>query len=149
MYDSSVAAYKHAVALDNENSIYYLNLALAYQRLDSIKAAASAYRMAIWTYHPETVLDLQVKLGSVYFLGKDYRNAIETYQTVLRTNPEVRDAQFYIASAYDNLGDYTTAIQNYSKYLKLAENAEKETERIAWTKTRLKALDYLQSVKKK
>jgi tetratricopeptide (TPR) repeat protein len=149
MYDFSVAAYKHAVALDNENSIYYLNLALAYQRLDSIQAAANAYRMAIWTYHPETVLDLQVKLGSVYFLGKDYRNAIETYQTVLRTNPEVRDAQFFVASAYDNLGEYTTAIQNYNKYLKLAENVEKEVERIAWTRTRLKALDYLQSVKKK
>ena len=149
MYDFSVTAYKHAIALDNENSIYYLNLALAYQRLDSIQAAANAYRMAIWTYHPETVLDLQVKLGSVYFLGKDYRNAIETYQTVLRTNPEVRDAQFYLASAYDNLSDYTSAIQNYSKYLKLAENVSTEGERIAWTRTRLKALDYLQSVRKK
>ena len=149
MYDSSVAVYKHAVALDNENSIYYLNLALAYQRLDSIQAAAHAYRMAIWTYHPEIVLDLQVKLGSAYFLGKDYKNAIETYQTVLRSNPEILDAQFFVASAYDNLGDYTTAIQNYNKYLKLAENVEKETQRIAWTRTRLKALDYLQSVKKK
>ena len=149
MYDSSVAAYNHAIALDNENSVYYLNLALAYQRLDSIQAAARAYRRAIWTYHPEIVLDLQVKLGSVYFLGKDYRSAIEIYQTVLRSNPDVRDAQFYVASAYDNLSDYTIAIQNYNKYLKLAEKVSTEAERIAWTKTRLKALDYLQSVRRK
>ncbi len=148
-YDSSVYAYKHAVALENENAIYYCNLALALQRLDSVQSAAQAYRRAIAVYHPETILDLRVKLGSVYFLGKDYRSAIEAYQQVLRTDPENRDAQFYLASAYDNINEYSTAITNYNKYIRLAESPPPENERIAWTRTRLKALEYLQSVRKK
>jgi tetratricopeptide (TPR) repeat protein len=148
-YDSSVIAYKRAMVLDDENSVYFLNLALAYQRLDSIEAAARAYRRAIWTCHPEIVLDLQVKLGSVYFLGKDYRSAIEVYQSVLRTAPENRDAQFFLASAFDNLNEYSTAVLNYNKYIKLAESPPQELERIAWARTRLKALEYLQSTRKK
>ncbi len=148
-YDSSVYAYKHAVGLENENAIYYCNLALALQRLDSVQSAAQAYRRAIAVYHPETILDLRVKLGSVYFLGKDYRSAIEAYQQVLQTDPENRDAQFYLASAHDNLNEYSTAITNYNTYIRLAESPPPENERIAWTRTRLKALEYLHSVRKK
>jgi tetratricopeptide (TPR) repeat protein len=148
-YDSSIFAYNRAVALDNENSIFLLNLALALQKLDSVESAAVAYRKAISNYHSNEVADIYVKLGSLYFLHKKNQEAIEAYQASLRFDPENRNAQFYIGSAYDDLADIPTAIRNYTRYVKLAEDDPTETNRVKWTKIRLKALNDLQAIKKK
>ncbi len=148
-YDSSAFAYKRAITIDAENSIWHLNLALALQKLDSIESAANAYRQAILTYHPDAIADIYVKLGNLLFLSKKYHEAIEAYQSALRFDPANRDAQFYIGSACDDLSDIPEAIRNYTKYLKLAEDISIEMKRREWTNTRLKILNQLQKLKKK
>jgi tetratricopeptide (TPR) repeat protein len=48
-----------------------------------------------------------------------YQSALTSYKTVAKLRPNDANAQFQVASTAQDVGDYTTAVAAYKKYLKL------------------------------
>jgi soluble lytic murein transglycosylase len=68
--------------------------------------------------------------GNAAMAGGDYQQAIEAYQAALQSNPPgiASYLNIQIGKAYDNLEDYTTAIQYYmTVYDSAQENSSKAT----------------------
>ena len=68
--------------------------------------------------------------GNAALAGGDYQQAIVAYQAALQSNPPgiASYLNIQIGKAYDNLGDYTTAIQYYmAVYDTAQENSSKAT----------------------
>jgi tetratricopeptide (TPR) repeat protein len=139
-YDEAVTAYSKALLIDNENPLYYTNLALAYSKIDSVKQAASAYRKAIDVSHPEVITQMYIRLGTLYFFQKQYRNALASYRRALDIHPSNNEAQYYVALTLDYLNDSKSAIKQYEKYLKLVAYDSSQMERIEQANERVKLL---------
>ena len=63
-----------------DNPLYYVNLVLALSQTNRIEDAVDACGQALAAYHPENIADVYVRLGSLYFVQKQYRNALNAYQ---------------------------------------------------------------------
>ena len=73
---------------------------------------------------------VQTYQGNAALAGGDYQQAIVAYQAALQSNPPgiASYLNIQIGKAYDNLGDYTTAIQYFlSVYDTAQENSSKAT----------------------
>ncbi len=121
-FDSAEVEYRKAVMLDEDNPLYYVNLALALSRMNRIDNAADSYQHALASYHPENIADVYIRLGTLYYLQKHYHDAIDAYRQAVEYQPRNKEAQFYLALAYDELKDSPSAIKQYKKYLKVASD---------------------------
>ncbi len=120
-YDSSVTAYKRAIAIDNENPQYWLNLALVYQRMDSTERVVDAFEMAVSASRPDKIADIYSQLASYQFRRGDYRAAVKAYSRVLQVEPDDAVAHFYLGMSYDELKNPQDATRHFQSYLKLTE----------------------------
>ena len=136
-YDSCVIAYQKAAAIDNENPLFYLNIALAWQKLDSTQRAADAFRNSIVAYHPEAIASVYRQLGALYYNGKRYRDARNAYRKALEWNTNDKDAMFYLAVCQDKLRNSKAAVEKYKEFLKVTKEVPELAEQIAWAKKRL------------
>jgi len=141
-FDSAEVEYRKAVKLDEDNPLYYVNLALALSRLNRIDDAADSYQRALASYHPENIADVYIRLGTLYYLQKHYHDALDAYRQAVEYQPKNREAQFYLALAYDQMKDSPSAIKQYKKYLKLAsdDTTSRERERKHEARQRLQNL---------
>ena len=141
-FDSAAAAYQKALTLEQDNPLYYVNLALALSQTNRVEDAVDAYRRALVAYHPENIADVYVRLGSLYFVQKQYRNALIAYQQAADYQPLNKEAQFYAALTLDQLKDSPSALRQYRKYLKLVadDTTRQERERKHQAKGRIENL---------
>ena len=129
--------------LDDENPLYYQNIALAYHKVDSVEAAIDSYQKAIKVLHPENITYAysglaafycargktneavrmyQQNIGEAYFnLGRFWesqkmlREALLAYQHVYEIDHEHLDILMRIGVIYQELHDTKSAIQTYKK----------------------------------
>lgn len=141
-FDSAEVEYHKAVKLDEDNPLYYVNLALALSRLNRIDDAADSYQSALVSYHPENIADVYIRLGTLYYLQKRYHDALDAYRQAAGYQPKNKEAQFYLALAYDQMKNSPSAIKQYRKYLKLAsdDTTSRERERKDEARERLRNL---------
>ena len=141
-YDSALAAYRKAVAIDPDNSLYGVNLAYAFTRVNQNDSAIAAYERAVAACKPENIALIYVRLGTLYYYAKQYRKALASYQQALDLQPLNTEAQFYVALAYDQLANPSSALRQYRRYLALAKDdtTAPERERKRQAGDRLRAL---------
>jgi tetratricopeptide (TPR) repeat protein len=141
-FDSAIAAYRRAVELDGDNSLYDINLAYAFSRTNANDSAIAAYERGVAACRPENIAAIYVRLGTLYYYAKQYRKALASYQQALDLQPLNKEAQFYVALAYDQLANPASALRQYRRYLALArdDTTAPERERKKQAADRLRSL---------
>ena len=139
-YSHAVPAYRKAVEIDKENPLYYYNLALALEKMDSTEKSVATFYQALGAYHPENIANIYLQLGTLYYLKKEYRSALSAYRHALEYRPEDKIAQYYIALAYDQLHDSANAVRQYQKFITLARDDSAQLENSQQARHRLRYL---------
>lgn len=139
MYDSAVAAYKIAASLDNSPT-YYVNLGFTYARMDSIKKSIAAFQKALQLMPFDKIGNIYSQIAAVHYSKQNLEAAKAAYEKTLIYNPSNIDAQFYIAMINEKLLDWRNASLAYKKVIKLAGDDSTQTERINYSKKKLKEL---------
>lgn len=145
-YEIARDAYQKAIAKEPTEPTYYINLALAYTKLDSTENTIRAYRRAIQEYHPESIGMVHYRLGSLFYTIKKYRQAAVECRKAIDLDPRNSDAYFYLALAYDRLKDKKNAIRNYGLYIEQAhlDSVHIDNEQLKQARARL---DFLKKSK--
>ncbi|MDP2965873.1 MAG: tetratricopeptide repeat protein [Pelolinea sp.] len=108
----------------------YFFIGESYFDIEEFLQAANAY--AKYAEHKPGVIDNLARTyqGNAALAGSDYQQAIIAYQAALQSDPPgiASYLNIQIGKAYDNLGDYTTAIHYYmTVYDTAQENSSKAT----------------------
>ena len=128
-YDSALASYRKAIQIDGENSLYFINMAYAFSQTKANDSAVAAYEQGVAACRPENIAAIYLRLGTLHYYRKQYRKALSSYQQALDLQPMNREAQYYVALAYDQLANPQSAIRQYRKYLALAREDTTAAER--------------------
>lgn len=143
-YDSALTSYQRAIAINAENSLYFINLAYAFSRSHADDSAKAAYERGIAACHPENIAAIYLRLGTLHYFAKEYKKALSSYQRALDLQPMSKEAQYYVALAYDQLSSPQSAVRQYRRYLELArdDTSAQERERKAQAAGRLRTLSH-------
>ena len=77
-----------------------------------------AYKHAI--EHDPGSAGALVNLGTIYFNGRDWKQAESYYRQALEADPEYALAHFDLANLYDERGDRTRALEHYEVALRIS-----------------------------
>lgn len=130
-FDSALVAYKNAVLLDDENPANDINVALTYEKLDSLNNASIYYESALQKYPYDKIIFTLEKLASVNYRMRNFNEAIIFCDRALNLDPNSVQSLFYMACALDQLNKTNKALEYYKKALvelKKDEKFSKETE---------------------
>ena len=125
--DDAITIYNALLGKDTTGEIY-ANLAIAQSQQQNYNAALATLKTA-QTKFPKyqlitksikdinsTIANNQLNQAAEYFNNQDYQNAILAY---LKIDPPTSDTMLAVASAYQNMGDNTNAIEYYKKAFSL------------------------------
>ena len=138
-YDSAVTAYRKAAALD-DNPTYFVNLGFAYARMDSVKRSIESFHNALKLMQLNKIGYIYNQIAAVHYSKQNLRESKAAYEKALIYNPGNIDAQFYIAMINEKLKDWRNASIAYKKVIDLAAGDSLQTERINYSKKRIKEL---------
>ncbi len=109
-------------------SVFYINLGVAYKRLERDEDAIQSYRQAIKVsdFVPGHA-DAHYNLGILLREQGDFKGAEKAYLTALSVSPEFQDAHFNLAVLYDLfLNEPEKAIHHYQKHKTLTGEVNEE-----------------------
>ncbi len=138
-YDSAVTAYRKAAALD-DNPTYFVNLGFAYARMDSVKRSIESFHNALKLMQLDKIGYIYNQIAAVHYSKQNLKESKMAYEKALIYNPGNIDAQFYIAMINEKLKDWRNASIAYKKVIDLATGDSLQTERINYSKKRIKEL---------
>lgn len=102
----------------------YFLVGQAYEEIEEYQPAINAYTKYI--EHKPGLIDSYVfeKIGDTAMTAGDYNQAIFNYQAALLADPDFdqQNINLQIGKAYDNLEDYTTAIQYFNSVYNTAQD---------------------------
>ena len=122
--DDAISGYKAVISKNASNVDAYVNLAICYaskedynnaiSTLNAAKAKFPANNLVLKTLQSVQNDSVSTKLAtaSSSFDNKDYKKAIQQY---LAINPATEDSMLGVASAYQALNDFNSAIEYYKK----------------------------------
>lgn len=122
--DDAISGYKAVISKNASNVDAYVNLAICYaskedynnaiNTLNAAKAKFPTNNLVLKTLQSVQNDSVSTKLAaaSSSFDNKDYKKAIQQY---LAINPATEDSMLGVASAYQALNDYNSAIEYYKK----------------------------------
>jgi tetratricopeptide (TPR) repeat protein len=115
--DSSIVELNKAIAIYPKSADYYKILGTDYEYKNDYPNAIKNYRLSC-LHSASFPIDIMKKLGSLYVLTKQYDNAIDILDTVLKRQP---DEASYVnkGSALFNKGKYQDAIAAFDKAIEL------------------------------
>jgi predicted Zn-dependent protease len=120
-WNEAAAWYQRAISLYPQEGMFYSRLALAQAELKNPRAALGNARQGAklsgYNFYPSFIL------GMVERQNRNYRAALYAHQRAYRRLPEHVVNNFYLAYAYDRVGDRTHAIQAYRLVLKAAPSS--------------------------
>jgi len=138
-YDSAVTAYAKAAALD-DNPTYFVNLGFAYAKMDSVKRSIESFNSALKLMQLDKIGYIYNQIAAVHYSKNNLRESKKNYEKALIYNQGNIDAQFYIALINEKLKDWRNASLAYKKVIELAGGDSLQTERINYSKKRIKEL---------
>jgi tetratricopeptide (TPR) repeat protein len=97
--------------------------AIALMQNHKTEAALATLQLALAKYPESEVLHFQ--LGNAFADCRDYRNAIEEYQTALKIKPDLAEATLNMAYAYCNTGQNSEAVDCFQRFLKINPDSAK------------------------
>ena len=119
--DGALAAYRHAVDADPDNSAAWTNWGRLLHERGNIREADDVYRRALARVGPDALLlfNQGVLLED---LGKSAA-ALAAYQTALEEDPDLADCHYNLARLYEALGKPQHAIRHLGQYRRLLSGA--------------------------
>lgn len=112
-YAEAAAAYQEAVGMSQTNWGYFLNLGLAYKKLDNKDEALAAFRKAV-ELSPETY-SANKELGEALAKGSAFDEAKNYYQKAVDLSPDDPDAHFNLGACLTNTGEQDAALEHFLK----------------------------------
>ena len=112
-YAEAAAAYQEAIGMSQTNWGYFLNLGLAYKKLDNKDEAVAAFRKAV-ELSPETY-SANKELGEALAKGSAFDEAKNYYQKAVDLSPDDPDAHFNLGACLTNTGEQDAALEHFLK----------------------------------
>jgi tetratricopeptide (TPR) repeat protein len=116
-YAEAAAALEEAVGMSQTNWGYYLNLGLAYKKLDRKDEALAAFRKAV-ELNPESY-NANKELGEVLGKGDAFTEAKIYYQKAVALSPDDPDAHYNLGACLTNTGEQDAALEHFVKATEL------------------------------
>lgn len=119
----AISYYQNALLVEPKNSEIRYNLAMMYQELDEIEKAKEEYKQLLIfePKHPKALHNVGY-IDLVY--EQNYEEAIAFFTKAIELNPQFFHAICNRAIAFEKLGQYDNARQDYLYSLKLKDNFE-------------------------
>ena len=115
--DEAIIAYKKSLALNENFSEAYNNLANVQKKIERFEDALLNYKNAIRS--KEDNLEAYYNLANLFKSLKNYDEAIKNYKNVIKLNPNFSDAYNNIGTIYSILGKFSDAREFYLKSIKI------------------------------
>ena len=112
-YAEAAAAYQEAIGMSQTNWGYFLNLGLAYKKLDNKDEAVAAFRKAV-ELSPETY-SANKELGEALAKGSAFDEAKNYYQKAVDLSPDDPDAHYNLGACLTNTGEQDAALEHFLK----------------------------------
>ena len=116
-YAEAAAAYEEAVGMSPSNWGYYLNLGLAYKKLDKKDESLAAFRKAV-ELNPESY-SANKELGEFLAKSDAFDEAKKYYQKAVELSPDDPDAHFNLGACLTNTGEQDAALEHFRKTTEL------------------------------
>ena len=119
-YKSSIATFKKAIDINPKYLSAYVNLALAYEKLNDITNAEKYLYLAL-------ELNLQSdaihnSLGHILFKQNKIKESIIHFEKAVNLNAGNYKAYFNLGNAFDAMGDYQKSIKFFKKTIEINKN---------------------------
>jgi tetratricopeptide (TPR) repeat protein len=112
-YAEAAAAYEEAVGMSRTNWGYFLNLGLAYKKLDKMDESLAAFRKAV-ELSPESY-SANKELGEALAKGSAFDEARKYYQKAVDLSPDDPDAHYNLGACLTNTGEQDAALEHFLK----------------------------------
>jgi tetratricopeptide (TPR) repeat protein len=112
-YDEAAGAYQEAVQMNQMIWGYYLNLGLAYKKMDKRPEALGAFRKAA-ELSPESY-SANKELGEALARDGAFADAKPFYQKAVDLSPDDPDAHYNLGACLTNTGEQETALVHFQK----------------------------------
>ncbi len=112
-YAEASAAYEEAVGMSQTNWGYFLNLGLAYKKLDKKDESLAAFRKAV-ELNPESY-SANKELGEALAKGSVFDEAKKYYQKAVDLSPDDPDAHYNLGACLTNTGEQDAALEHFLK----------------------------------
>jgi len=119
-YEEAVSSYKDAIELSSTQWGYYLNLGLAYKKLDKKEEALAAFQKAA-ELNPESYSSNK-ELGEISAKSENYEEAKKYYQEATELSPDDPDAFYNLGVCLTNLGESEGALASFLKSVELKDD---------------------------
>lgn len=139
-YDSAIAAYEQAVRLEEDNPTILVNIALAWERKDSLERAAQSFERAVRACQPDQIARLYSQLAALRFNAKQFGKAKDAYRRALQVDPTFTSSRFFLAVAHDQLKEYALAREAYRSFLRQAGSDSTMADKARTARDRLEML---------
>ncbi len=116
-YAEAAAAFEEAVGMSQTNWGYYLNLGLAYKKLDKKVESLAAFRKAV-ELSPESY-SANKELGEALAKDSAFDEAKKYYQKAVDLSPDDPDAHFNLGACLTNTGENDAALEHFRKTTEL------------------------------
>ena len=121
-YEDAIALYKDALQKSTTDSYFYEKLGALYSSLNRYDDAIAIFKNAITKCGYDNSFKFHNYLGNIYYIKKQYYDAIGEYVSALFANSENPEYNFNLGRAQLAYGDSDKAIY----YLKIAESNGKK-----------------------
>lgn len=121
-YDSAVINYRNAINFDSDDIALQIRLADSYRMLGYINGPYKIYKDVL-SKCPED-LEARLGLGYLQIARKNFDEAREIFQDILRDNPDYRPAKIAIVDSYIENDDKLSALHELDKLPKDNETSE-------------------------
>jgi tetratricopeptide (TPR) repeat protein len=112
-YAEAAAAYQEALGMSQTNWGYFLNLGLAYKKLDKKDESLVAFRKAV-DLSPESY-SANKELGEVLAKSSAFDEAKKYYQKAVDLSPDDPDAHYNLGACLINTGEQDAALEHFLK----------------------------------
>ncbi len=121
--NEAVAVLEKAVALNGNNEEAKLAMASAYIQGTPEPMKGVQMLLAITREKPDDV-PANLLLGRMSIQSGQFDKAVKRFETVLKTEPKNKEALYFLAQAYEGMGNKTKAIELLEQCKKVVNNPE-------------------------
>jgi tetratricopeptide (TPR) repeat protein len=110
----------------NDSALFFNELGIAYRNLGKLPEAVQAYQEAEVRarQNPDILPPILNNLGYVYYLRKEYSQAIAAYEKAVELAPRFKEAHSNLALVFYQMKKYEDALQEIDYVLRLDPNHE-------------------------